>query len=271
MFMNLVGRVYQYINILSIDVVLGAIVGALFFGRLFNNPTSIAPLMALGLTVWIIYTADHLRDAHYIRGAASTERHRFHQRYFKRMSWLLVPAIALDIATVASLQSSVLIAGACLGMFVVVYLVLQRHLKFMKEIFVAFLYAAGVLVPSVSALGGNIGAAQYAIVGEFALTALMNLLLFSLIDAEADRSEHQNSFVTCFGARAASCAIVLLGLFNVVAGLWLFEVGLRSAVVFTVMNLTLLGVFFLSQYSTRASYYRSVGDAVFFMPAVFLV
>jgi hypothetical protein len=70
-------------NILSLDVVAGAVAGALFFGEILQVQLSFSVLTALGLTVWIIYTLDHLRDAKQILNVASTDRHRFHQEHFK--------------------------------------------------------------------------------------------------------------------------------------------------------------------------------------------
>ena len=49
--MTFLHRLYQYINILSLDVVAGAVTGALFFGELLQVPIDPFVLAALALTV----------------------------------------------------------------------------------------------------------------------------------------------------------------------------------------------------------------------------
>lgn len=269
--MKIASRTYQYINILSIDVVIGAIISSLFFGRLLNHQLSNVVLIALGLTVWMIYTVDHLRDARNIKGVASTDRHRFHQRYFKKIVWVLLAVIVVDVVAISLLPPDVVIAGFILGFAVLLYLMLQRSLKFMKEFFVAVLYTAGVLMPSVSDLDDGLLIVHYITIAQFAITALMNLLLFSLFDHEVDRSDRQHSFVTWFGPRLTSTTIFLLGVLNIVSGIWMWTVDVRVAVVFIAMNMMLLGILFLKHHLVHNNYYRIMGDAVFFIPVICLI
>src|SRR6187551_3842552 len=73
---------YRQLNVLSLDVVAGVVICAVFFSRIFQAHIRPQGLVTLSLTVWIIYTTDHLLDAHRIQGTASTARHRFHQENF---------------------------------------------------------------------------------------------------------------------------------------------------------------------------------------------
>ncbi len=83
-------RLYGLLNLLSIDVAIGAVCCALFFGRLLQVDILPYGLITLGLTVWVIYCADHLFDAARLKGRASTRRHQFHQDHF----WLLVKIVS---------------------------------------------------------------------------------------------------------------------------------------------------------------------------------
>ena|SRR5688572_29933788 len=98
---------YQYVNILSLDVAAGAVISALFFAQIFNVQIKPYGLLALGLTVWIIYTADHLRDAKKIKHRASTQRHRFHQQYFCSLTVFVGSAILLDAVTIFFIRRQV--------------------------------------------------------------------------------------------------------------------------------------------------------------------
>lgn len=269
--MNLLNRLYQHINILSLDVVAGAIICALFFARIFAVQICPLVLAALAVTVWIIYTLDHLRDARSIPAPASTDRHRFHQEHSKSISVVVAVMVAVDITLLFFLPGPVFWAGLALGGVVMLYLILQRYLKFLKEIFVAFLYTAGVVLPSLPYIAGSILPVHLLILGKFMVTALMNLLLFSLFDLHVDRSQQQHSFVTWFGARSTSYGILLLGLLNVSGGIALWRFDMRLAWIFVAMNLLLLTILVLRRKLVRDNYYRILGDAVFFIPAFYLL
>src|SRR5690606_21598184 len=81
---------YDYLQVLSIDIVIGACAGMLFFDRLIGADLRPLLYLLLALAVWCIYTFDHLLDARQIKKAASTPRHAFHQKHFKTLASLLV-------------------------------------------------------------------------------------------------------------------------------------------------------------------------------------
>ncbi|HEU5147282.1 MAG TPA: hypothetical protein VFT90_11235 [Chryseosolibacter sp.] len=269
--MSSVNRLYQHINILSLDVVVGSLIGALFFAKLFETQVISLVLVALALTVWLIYTIDHLRDAWSIKAPASTDRHRFHQRHFKVISIVVVVVLAIDGVIVFLLPAEVLRAGLALGIIVFLYLIFQRYLKFLKEIFVASLYTAGVVLPSFSTVSAMISPIHYLVIAKFAITALMNLLLFSLFDLKDDRTQQQHSFVTWFGAKYTSYGIVFLGLLNVCSGIWLWKTDAALAGVFILMNMLLLAILVFRRNLAHNNYYRILGDAAFFIPAFYLL
>ena len=94
--MNKIISVYRLLNILSIDVAAGAVICALFFARLFEVQIKPYGLISLGLTVWIIYTADHLLDGIKTHHRAATKRHQFHQYHFKVLCVVMIVAIIID-------------------------------------------------------------------------------------------------------------------------------------------------------------------------------
>jgi 4-hydroxybenzoate polyprenyltransferase len=269
--MKFLDSLYQHINILSLDVVAGAVICSLFFARLLDAPVQPNELVALALTVWIIYTLDHLRDAMTIPKIASTDRHRFHQKHFRIIALVLTVIAAVDLFIVWFIADNIFRAGFLLGFAVLAYLIFQRYLKFLKEFFVACLYTTGILLPSLASPAIDITPIHYLIVGKFLLTALINLLLFSLFDHEEDRHHQQHSFVTWFGPRSTRYGIIFLGLLNILTGLWLWRFDAGVALVFIGMNSLLLTVLFMRKKLHVNNYYRILGDAVFFIPAFYLL
>jgi 4-hydroxybenzoate polyprenyltransferase len=262
---------YQYVNILSLDVATGAVIGALFFARVFAIVVSVNTLIVLALTVWIIYTIDHLRDAMSIPKIASTDRHRFHQKHFRTVMLALLVVMVIDFVFIWFLPEEVLMAGLILWGVVVIYLVLQRYLKFMKEFFVACLYTAGILLPSIALFETHVLPVHFILVAKYFITAWMNLLLFSLIDFQEDRQHQQHSFVTWFGPGSTQYGILFLGLLNITSGVWLWGFDPAVAAVFITMNVLLVTILLLKKHLLRHNYYRIAGDAVFFIPLLYLL
>ena len=269
--MKFLNQIYQHINILSLDVVAGSVVSALFFSRLLDVTPDALVFLCLALTVWMIYTVDHLRDARNISSPASTDRHRFHQVHFRIIVIILVTTIVLNFIIIFFLPPAITESGLALGFVVFLYLLFQRYLKFLKEVFIACLYTAGIMLPSFSFFQGALLPEHYLIIGKFTITALMNLLLFSLFDLEVDRDQEQHSFVTWFGPAATRYAIIFLGLLNILSGLWLWGFDTRVAWIFITMNVLLIAVLFLKKELVRNNYYRIVGDAVFLIPAIYII
>lgn len=269
--MKLLNKIYQFINILSLDVMAGAVICSIFFADIFQTYVRYDTLLTLGLTVWIIYTIDHLRDAMLIPTPASTDRHRFHQRYFKAIFAALVVALIADFVMVWFVPTDVLLYGFVLWFLVLLYLVFQRYLKFLKEFFVACLYTMGVLLPSIATMSGVLHPVHFVLIGKFFITALMNLLLFSLFDQTQDRKQQQHSFVTWFGASSTKAGILFLGSFNILTGLWLWSFDWRVAAIFIAMNAMLLTILLLQKHLLSNNYYRILGDAVFLIPLFYLL
>jgi len=269
--MKFLNALYQHINILSLDVVGGAVVSALFFGALLRVFIPFTALVALAFTVWIIYTLDHLQDAMTIPGIASTDRHRFHQQHFRVLFGLMLAVALLDVVLLFFLPSAILRGGIILGAIVLFYLIMQRYLRFLKEFFVACLYTAGIMLPAVALAGDSILPVHYLVAAKFFITALMNLLLFSLFDYREDRHHQQHSFVTWFGQKPTRASIVVLGLLNIVSGLWLWDFDSRVAVIFVGMNVLLLTILVLERRLLANNLYRILGDAVFLFPVVYLL
>jgi hypothetical protein len=262
---------YQYVNILSLDVVAGSVICSLFFARIFNTEISLPALMVLALTVWVIYTVDHLRDARSISKTASTDRHRFHQKHFRPVLGVLVVVAAADFILLWFVPSQILLAGVVLWCLVFIYLLFQRYLKFFKEFVIACLYTAGILLPSMAMGAGEFHPLYSLLIIKFLITALTNLLLFSFFDHRMDQDHEQESFVTWFGPASTRYGILFLGLLNIVSGIWLWNAHQDVALIFMGMNAILLTILLFQKRLMGNNHYRILGDAVFFIPLFYLL
>lgn len=269
-------QAYRLLNILSIDIVVGAVICALFFAKIFGVTVLPYGLISLGLTVWIIYTADHLLDAKKVQQTASTQRHRFHQKYFKVLFVLMAVAAIVDFALLFFIREKIFETGLLLSVGVAVYFFLQRYLKFMKEISGALLYASGVLLIPMSLIH-SISTSQLILVIQFILTALINLVLFSWIDKSHDERDKHSSFATAMGENLTQLFLIVLFIVQTVLIIVKFSSDMLSGsnfkleFIFILMNAVLLFIAIRKKYFEVNDRYRLLGDAIFLLPLIYLL
>jgi hypothetical protein len=260
--MSVLFKKYQIVNILSIDIVAGAVISALFFSKLLLVEVKIYGLVALALTVWIIYTIDHLRDARRIRHPAATLRHRFHQENYRTLLFVLYGAIVIDAAIILFIRRQVFEWGLILSAIVLLYLMIHRSLRFLKELFIASLYTAGILLLSITTTPVQTGLMHYLVILQFGSIAWANLVLFSWFDVAFDQ---QND----------TTEILLIELFALNFIIAIIQLSMAAPImavfILIAMNSVLLIIFLFRKVLEKHELYRSIGDAIFMLPAFFLI
>lgn len=263
---------YRWLNILSIDVAGGAVVGALFFARIFNVMVLPQGLLVLGLTVWIIYTADHLIDARKIKQQASTERHRFHQKYFNVLAVVVMVTAAVVLVQLFFIRKTVFVEGLGLALAIVIYFLFQRFLKFFKELIGAVLYLGGVLLIPITINNDGLTWPQLILIAQFAMTALINLLLFSWFDKHRDEQDKHTSFATMLGDNATRRSLLFLFFVQaVLAGIQFTLANYKPTVILVLMNFVLFLILINRSFFEKNDRYRLLGDAVFWLPVIYIL
>ncbi len=268
-----IGKLYRLFNVLSLDVVAGSLVSAIFFARILSVEISLWGFMSLGFSVWIIYTADHLWDAKNIPHPAATPRHRFHQRHFTVLVKLVAVAALLDVVFIYLLRRQVFEWGLVLGIVVSFYVGLHRSLKFPKEILISVLYTSGVLLPSIALTDVELSFLHYMLFVQFGVVALINLLMFSWFDREPDKRDNQRSYVTMVGDRSARMTIwILMGIEVLLIFIQMSsDLLLIPSLIIGFMGIILFVIFYFRSIFGRNDYYRLIGDGIFLVPFIFLL
>ena len=267
--MKKIRSLYSIINILSVDVALGAVCSALFFAKLLHVTILPYGLISLGLSVWIIYTADHLLDASKMSIEASTARHRFHQQHFKTLSILCSIAALGTAVMICFIRKPVFVGGVVLVAVVGVYLLAHRFVKFPKEIFIAILYTSGVLLPSASVTLITLSQWPWSLIIQFTLTAFLNLILFSWFDRVSDHRDGSMSFVTTMGEKNSVIVIWIVPGLN--ALLLVVSSDLVASSILILMNIILILIFIKQESLRKGEAFRLIGDAVFLLPILYLL
>src|SRR5690606_14638517 len=186
-------KFFQHVNALSLDVAIGTVCSALFFAKVMRVNVQPLTLLVLGLSVWVIYTTDHLMDAVKIKKAASSLRHQFHQRHYRFLKRFVIMVSLITACLLFFIPNPVLLGGLFLSVLVIVYLFIHLYLKILKEVCIAILYATGILLPLYD---GSMSKLPGFLIIDFTLTALINLIIFSWFDRHQDNADGNSSIIT---------------------------------------------------------------------------
>jgi len=138
---------WLYPQVLSLDAPAVAVCWQWLFAKSFHVATSpLVPLLT-GVSVWMIYVADHMLDVR--DGAVYSARHRFVQRH--RQSLTAIMALTATVAAIASLflpipilRGGIELAGIVLGYMAAVHVSRRKLLRYWpKELVIGLVFAAG--------------------------------------------------------------------------------------------------------------------------------
>jgi 4-hydroxybenzoate polyprenyltransferase len=220
----------------------------------------------------MIYTADHLLDAHKIKNEASTLRHKFHQQHFGILIGALILTGIIDFILLFFLRTQVIYAGIFLICLVTVYLLLNRWLSYVKEIAVGLLYCGGVMLPALSLRAFELNAMHVVVMICFFFTALINIMMFSWFDHNSDVRDGYNSFSVKFGKAFTRKFLIALFILQVILLLFLFfHRNFVVLIMLASMNSVLCLIFVRSEKFNKTERYRLAGDLVFLIPTFFIV
>jgi 4-hydroxybenzoate polyprenyltransferase len=269
--MNTLGRIYQRVSVLSLDVSLGAVVSALFFARLLNEKLLIQGLLVLGVTVWLIYTADHLLDGWRVKQIAASNRHRFHQKHFRPLLGVLIVLGLIDLYLVLLVRRPILVSGLYFSLAVLVYLLFSKWLIYLKEFTASLLYTAGVLLPSWSMHQTALTAEQWIVTLQFGIVVFINLVLFAWMSLEQDQRDSQESLATLLGKRITRYFLFFLFGLALILFIIFYQRSFQDqSLILIAMTLVLLLIFLQPRFFQKEDRFRWVGDSIFFLPLMVL-
>lgn len=269
-------KVYQYIRAFSIDVVAGAVISARWIGNYFEADIPKNAILALGLTVWLIYTVDHLLDARKIKSKDALFRHLFHYKNTPFIFGLIAIVSMVLIYVLLQLKPYLIGYGFILGLLVLSYLYfvhfVRKKVYWGKEWFIALVYATGICLPTLAFLQEIPPVLFYFWVQLFILASI-NLILFNMIEYKTDMQQGFNSFATVKGADFSRRVIlVLLFAFVLIwSSSFLFfssEELLDYQAIFILMASVLAMVLSKEVVLRQEEWYRVIGDIVFVLPLI---
>ncbi len=255
---------YRKAQYLSLDIVLGAVILLRFFSNELAVSPSILIYFLLGASVWLIYTADHLRDAK--SGKLSTRgRYQFHLNN----EWILkvVGLVVLTASIIALfyIDMSIFLAGLVLIGFAGLYLLVQDALakNGLKEFYVALVYSSGILLPPF-VLASLI---RWDILFLLILLTFSNLILFSWYEKKEDEADGFSSIATSVSKANLQRIIYSTLSFGLALA---FLLDYSRVNVFFFIGFTIYVMLSVSlNWANQNQRYRIIGDGVFLLPILF--
>jgi 4-hydroxybenzoate polyprenyltransferase len=259
-------KYYRIANLLSIDVAFGAICCSLFFSRLLSVKPDILTMLTLGVTVWSVYTFDHLKDSISTSHVRAWGRRAFHHRHRRVLSIALILSVTFACIALFFLPRPVILRGVLIIIPVVIYLIFQDRLPWLKEALVAVLYTGGILVPVI--FKSELSLSHILLIISFSFIAFINLLIFSWYDHERDIDEGHRSMITFAGGNKTRILIWILS--GATACCLLFAGVNIPTMILLIMLLAHVWLFIHENFFGPNERFRVFGEAVFFLPVTFL-
>ncbi len=266
-------RFLRLLNILSIDVALGAAGLAMVIANIWNIDLPYTVPILLAMIVWIIYTFDHIKDAHETKVPGLSPRRDFHRKYFKPLVIISIALLLSSCFLLFMIPERLLLFGSVLSCLVIAYYFSLHFLKsgvVNKEFIIAILYTGGIVIGPLAC--GTPPSGYMVHIFQLFLLALNNLLLFSWFDHETDVQEGFAGLIQRMGHENSRWMLLALGLIQIVLALVLFATGFYPGfefIWFCMASAMIVPVLQPGFWSAQ-SRYRILGDALFFLPVLIL-
>ena len=262
----MIARVYKYFRWLSLDVSVGAIVLSAFFSQELGVNSKWEELVCLGLGVLLIYNIDHFKDVQSI-SVIPASRRIIHKEYSRLILILIALSLISGFLLAFRLDWYVQISGTIIVLCSSLYLLFTRKIEAGKEILIALIYGIGVmLIPLI-----RLEFSWLTLVTTIAMSivAMINLLLFSIIEYEEDVQDGFGSLVRRISLSASNRLLLFLMIILVFILTWLIPQNFLIGIYLLACVVCYLLIWQLGWFRNKDRY-RIFGDGLFLFPTVLL-
>jgi len=273
-------RIYSFIRLASLDILAGAAALYMFVSHILEINISWYVLLILLLSIWIIYTLDHILDADNLQDIMIKNRYIWHQKNRKiliKMVFFFI--LAVIVLLFMDFSFSLLVFGMIIGLIVFIYFSIHQGFKkpcrryFFKEFWIGIIYTSGICGIPVISTWNEISHVQWMLILNIYFLVQVNILLYSWYEYPTDKEESLNTLSTryspTFCLRLISAYLIFSIGISVSALLLAFgSRGLWQEVwLLIIMCIILSGISFYPAYFIQKERYGIVADLVFILPA----
>ena len=277
---SIISRIYRIGRILSLDILAGVFCGFTFARIILDSEYPPLTPVILCLSVWLIYTLDHLLDARTLKGISGKPAYRWHYD-MRKILWpiLLAAGLATVLLSLAFLPARVLIFGSIMGVFVVLYTLVHQGLLgsrltyLFKEGWISIIYTAGIWGVPLLSYGAVPDIPVLLTIIIYLLLVQINVLIYSFFDYHTDCRESQHTLATVYGREITSHLIRLLILsvlmLIMVACLILVDLSMGKVYVILLSMTAVMGLIIaFPRLFSKNERYGILADGVFLLPGL---
>ncbi len=251
--------------------------------KLLHVTPGFAWWIVLPLSVWIVYTLDHLIDGIKLKEKSHTVRHFFHYFYSKHIITAIVLLSFVNIILILFfLEWPIVRFGLYTGIATLAYLLnvyilgKKRSILLQKEFLVALIYTVGIWGGPAALRHFDLSTAELFLIFDFFLTVWIAVLVLSVYELDYDKLDKHNTISVNFGIRKTGFVIYFLT--SIIFLTAIFEIirtdDLLMAMAFKVvliMVMLLLLILNFQEKIKKNNIYRIVVELVFWLPGLFLL
>lgn len=276
---NYLKNVLRNFQLLSLDVVAGVLAMAIFATKLLQVNPNKWWWFVLALSVWSIYTSDHLIDGFSKKNHAVIRRHQIHYLFHVPLIIAItLSASAAIILTFLFLNKTIIIIGSVIGFFTILYLTLvffskKLHYYFHKEFFISLFYVIGIWFTPVSIYSSHLSPFHWLTIVSMILLVWYEGIVISTFEIEKDIKDEHNSFAVKFKKNNIKSFLILLIVTVGLAQIILFmlaknRIEFFSVLIETVMTLALFSMSSFPGFFKKHEYYKTFGELIFWLPGL---
>lgn len=265
----------------SLDIVGGVIAQAIFASKFLGLTLRVDWLVMLSLSVWIIYTADHLLDRRSYQGKPKNPRHPS-TGFLPRLVLMLLAAAINTGLVFLRFSSREILTGGMMLFLVAGYVIVEKRVKtknyflFPKEWIIAILYTVCIWIYPVLWAPKPVHSSVLVIILMMIMLALNNTLILSFYEISNDKSESRFSFTRFFGTRVTRrlvsvFSIIIAGGGTVLAMISQGDHTLFAGWLIVTMALGQLALIRFTRFFSKKYRYGMVNELLFWLPAAIVV
>lgn len=275
--MNKQLKIIQY---LSLDVVLGSLAVGYLAVRLLDVIPNPYWWPILALSVWIIYSFDHLLDGYKHKNNGKIERHNY---YFRNRK-IIIPIMGLFslivvILSFLYLDKGIITGGILLGIITLLYFLTINfssvNIRYFipKELIISIIYTTGIVMAPIIWKGELPEPSVILIIIIIGLLAFSEGVMISYFDYELDLADGHSSFTIRFGQTQTKRFLLALHLIVEIAIIIaLFKAETRFILICLILLLLInfiLGLLTMIPHRPFVlKYHKIIGEAVFILPFI---
>jgi len=268
---------YRKLHFLSLDIVGGALASSVFMAKLWDAQPGHIWYLALGLTVWLLYTGDHVVDAWRHRKKGLREMHQFIFSYRRPILYAMAIFLIVDLFLIFSLlDKEVLKLSLILAVFVFLFYGMRhlfrrnRFFYIPGEVFVLLIYLAGVSLGPMVLRQEWVGTTHLMVVLMMAGILMMNMGIISLYDTRLDSRLGIASLAIVLGKVGCRFVVLISGLMILGLSFLQFMVSGNTTIsylgfILAGMALIMLLILYSPSYFRKNDGYRLMADAVLYL------